>query len=307
MKKGETAKRRQAERPGPVPAGLDPAYDCGFLDVYRPSGRFGLSALIGLPLLTALAGAALAWPLAWLNYSGYVVSGARLLASLLLWGLLTGWLARLGVRIFKVRGVGPALLLSVLGAALSWAAAWPAIHYFSGSSLGLADFLIRRFEGGLVVDIDHALRLGQYGGPDYRLYQGPWLLVWWLAGLALHGFLVGKIAAPQARRPFSEISGRWYRVIKPRLIKLGRADFELLFGLQKYEVPDFLVNIENFTPKRRPRFLVRDWVRIVLFQDPDWQRPFINVQLPVRLSARYKLRYYRITLEEADILVEKFK
>jgi|GEM_PF-4628041 hypothetical protein len=286
---------------------FDPIFNCGLFDVYQPNGRFKLSALVGLPLLTALAGAALAWPLAWLNYSGYVVSGARLLSSLLLWSLWTAWLARLGVKIFKVHGVGPALFLSVLGAGLSWAAAWPAIYYFSGSSASLVDFLIKRFEAGVVVDIDHVLRLGKYGGPDYRLYQGPWLLIWWLAELAFYGFLVGKIASSQAREPFSETSGRWYRKIKLRLIKLDRADLETLLGLQKCEVPEFLVNIENFTPKRQPRFLVRNWVQITLFQDPDWQRPFINVQLPFRRSARYKLRYYRITLEEADILMEKFQ
>lgn len=306
MKCGEKEKCLQAEQLKSTPE-FDPVLNCGLFDVYGPSGRFELLALVGLPLLTALAGAALVWPLAWANYSGYVLSGAQLLAALLLWGLFTGWLARLGVRIFKVRGLGPALFLSILGAGLSWAAAWPAIHYFSGSSMSLLDFLIKRFEGGVVVDIGHTLRLEKYGGPDYRLYQGPWLLVWWLAEFALYGFLVGKIASSQARKPFSETSGRWYQKIKLRLAKLDRADFETLLGLQKCEAPDFLVNIENFTPKSRPRFLLRNWVQITLYQDPDWQRPFLSVQVPFRLTTRFKLRYYRITLEEADLLMEKFK
>lgn len=307
MKGGEKARRAPAEQARPIPEQFDPALGGGLFDIYRPSGRFNPAAILGLPLLIALGGAALAWPLAWFNYSGYAVSGPRLLAALLVWSLLTGWLARLGVRLFKVRGVGPALFLSILGAGLAWAAAWPAIHHFYGSSLNLLDFLVKRLEGGLVVNIDHLLRLGKYGGPDYRLFQGVWLLIWWLAELAFYCLLVGEMAAAQARQPFSETSGRWYQKIKLRLLKLDQADLETLVGLQKYEVPDFLVNIENFSKALRPRFLVRNWLRISLFQDPDWQRPFVDVQLPFRRSARYKLRHYRITLEEADILMEKFK
>lgn len=276
-------------------------------DLYRPGGRYNPVAIPGLPVLIALVGSVLAWALAWFNYSGYLLSGGWLLGSWLIWSLLTGWLAWKGAKWFKVRSPGLALGLAALGALAAWAASWPAIHYFSGSSLSLVDFILRRFEGGVVVDLGHIFHPGLKAEPDYRLFQGYYLLIWWTAGALLYGLTAGAMAARQARKPFSETSGRWYSKINLRPFKLKRADFEILIRLPKGEVPDFLVNTDHGPARPWPRFFGTDWVQISLFQDPDWQRPFINVRIPVGLAARYKLHQYRITLEEADILIEKFK
>lgn len=286
---------------------FEPPLSCEYFDVYRPGGRVRLVPLIALPLWTALVGSGLAWAYAWFNYSGYVLSGSRLLGSLIAWSLLTGWLAMKGVKWFKLGRPGPAMVLAAFGALLGWAASWPAVYYFTGSSLSGLDFFIQHHADGIVVDIDNIFRQGGSAGPDYRLFQGPYLLCWWLLEAAFYSLLVGRLAAGQAGRPFSATSRRWYTKISPRTLKLDRADLKTLVGLPRCEVPDFLVNLDKYTLTRRPRFLLGSWLRIALFQDPDWQRPFISVQFPCRRLARYKLRYYRITQEEADILTEKFK
>lgn len=291
----------------PSAGGFEPVLSCEYFDVYRPGGRVHLVSLVAVPLWTALVGAGLAWAYAWFNYSGYVLSGGRLLGSLTVWSLLSGWLAMEGVKWFKLGRPGPALVLAAFGALLGWAASWPAIYYFTGSSLSWLDFYIYRHAGGVVVDIDHIFHRQTDTGPDYRLFQGPYLLGWWLLEAAFYCFVVGRLAAWQAGWPFSETSRRWYAKISPRTLKLDRADLEIFTRLPRCEVPDFLVNLENYTQTRRPRFLLGSWLQLTLFQDPDWQRPFISVKFPCRRLARYKLHHYRITQEEADILTEKFK
>lgn len=285
---------------------LDFSELCGQFDVYQPSGQYGWPALIGLPLAGALVGAALAWPYAWLNYSGYIVSGTKLLASLAVWGLLSGWLAMQAVRLFKVRNPRLAMILSIFGFLIAWVASWPAIQHFCGSSLTLSSFFLRRLEGGVVVNIDHITRFLSSGGPDYRLFQGYYLVLCWLLEAGLYSLLAGIMASIQARRPFSEISGRWYTKINLGLLRLDPADLETLAGLPNCEVPVFLTNLDKYTKNRLPSFLIGKWIKITLFQDPDWQRPFLSLKISSGRPSRFKLRYYRVTLEEADILIEKF-